>query len=66
MARTPAEKAEERAREAERGIADEAQRLSSLHARTKRLRALREARDAAMREEEQARKQGKGKPSRPK
>ncbi len=57
--------AKERELEAERGIADETERLSGLKAKTKRLKAMREARDAALREairkEAQAKKQAKPK-----
>ncbi|SDR49522.1 hypothetical protein SAMN05519103_03941 [Rhizobiales bacterium GAS113] len=57
--------AEERELEAKRGITDEAERLSGLKAKMKRLKAMREARDAALREairkEAQAKKQAKPK-----
>ena len=56
--------ADERTREAEQRVADEEKRKADLSAKTVRLRALREARDAAHREEKEVRKP-KFKPSRP-
>ena len=56
--------ADERTREAEQRVADEEKRKADLSAKTVRLRALREARDAAHREEREVRKP-KLKPSRP-
>ena len=58
--------ADERTRAAEQRVADEEKRKADLSAKTSRLRALREVRDAALRAEEEARKQAKPKPSRPK
>ena len=66
-ARVKAQKAflaDERTRAAEQRIADEEKRKADLSAKTVRLRALREARDAAHREEKEVRKP-KFKPSRP-
>ena len=66
-ARVKAQKAflaDERTRAAEQRIADEEKRKADLSAKTARLRALREARDAAHREEKEVRKP-KFKPSRP-
>ena len=66
-ARVKAQKAflaDERTRAAEQRIADEEKRKAYLSAKTVRLRALREARDAAHREEKEVRKP-KFKPSRP-
>jgi len=66
-ARVKAQKAflaDERTRAAEQRIADEEKRKADLSAKTVRLRALREARDAAHREEKEVRKP-KLKPSRP-
>ena len=56
--------ADERTRAAEQRVADEEKRKADLSAKTARLRALREARDAAHREEKEVRKP-KFKPSRP-
>ena len=56
--------ADERTRAAEQRVADEEKRKADLSAKTVRLRALREARDAAHREEKEVRKP-KFKPSRP-
>ena len=66
-ARMKAQKAfltDERTRAAEQRVADEEKRKADLSAKTVRLRALREARDAAHREEKEVRKP-KLKPSRP-
>jgi len=66
-ARVKAQKAflaDERTRAAEQRVADEEKRKADLSAKTVRLRALREARDAAHREEKEVRKP-KFKPSRP-
>ena len=66
-ARVKAQKAflaDERTRAAEQRVADEEKRKADLSAKTVRLRALREARDAAHREEKEVRKP-KLKPSRP-
>ena len=66
-ARVKAQKAflaDERTRAAEQRVADEEKRKADLSAKTARLRALREARDAAHREEKEVRKP-KFKPSRP-
>ena len=66
-ARVKAQKAflaDERTRAAEQRVADEEKRKADLSAKTVRLRALREARDAAHREEREVRKP-KLKPSRP-
>jgi alkylhydroperoxidase family enzyme len=49
--------ADERARQAEQRIAEEEKRRADLSAKTARLRALREARDAAIRREEQVTQQ---------
>jgi len=56
--------ADERTRAAEQRVTDEEKRKADLSAKTARLRALREARDAAHREEKEVRKP-KLKPSRP-
>ena len=66
-ARVKAQKAflaDERTRAAEQRVADEEKRKADLCEKTVRLRALREARDAAHREEREVRKP-KLKPSRP-
>ena len=66
-ARVKAQKAflaDERTRAAEQRVTDEEKRKADLSAKTVRLRALREARDAAHREEKEVRKP-KFKPSRP-
>ena len=66
-ARVKAQKAflaDERTRAAEQRVTDEEKRKADLSAKTARLRALREARDAAHREEKEVRKP-KFKPSRP-
>jgi len=55
-------RADERARQAGQRIAEEEKRRADLSAKTARLRALREARDAAIRREEQPTKQTQHKP----
>jgi hypothetical protein len=59
---TPARKAflaEEHAREVEQRIADEAKRRTAVRAKTAHLKAMREARDATLRQQKQAKKQSK-------
>jgi hypothetical protein len=53
----------ERAREAAQRVTDEAKHRTAMRAKTARLKALREAREAATHLEEQAKKQDKPRPT---